>query len=265
MTQHGDAERFTNLRFFNSNALRSHIRLNALRHNTPAHNFLYRPHAATSQQRIQRCSNRVDKFCTRDYAEHRNQQRSTLMFRRIGNAAGFGSAAAPASESEQGNPLELISFNAATKKFELGIEALDVLRKITGPVAVVAVSGRARQGKSFILNQLLGRSTGFVVGPTVRPCTKAPPYPTRSRTLPFPDTPDSYSICKRAVHAYRTLLTSLAHVVVSRGYGCGPRPSNGKRQMVAPIISSFWTQRVLTPTTRQGMSDTVAIASCSSQ
>ncbi|NJO13276.1 MAG: hypothetical protein HC872_07235 [Gammaproteobacteria bacterium] len=33
-------------------------------------------------------------------------------------------------------------------------------------------SWQARQGKSFILNQLLGRSTGFVVAPTHRPCTK---------------------------------------------------------------------------------------------
>ena len=30
--------------------------------------------------------------------------------------------------------------------------------QVKGPVGVVAVSGRARQGKSFILNQLLGQS-----------------------------------------------------------------------------------------------------------
>jgi hypothetical protein len=28
------------------------------------------------------------------------------------------------------------------------------------------------QGKSYILNQLLGQSSGFTVGPTHRPCTK---------------------------------------------------------------------------------------------
>ena len=28
------------------------------------------------------------------------------------------------------------------------------------------------QGKSYILNQLLGQSSGFVVAPTHRPCTK---------------------------------------------------------------------------------------------
>jgi Guanylate-binding protein, N-terminal domain len=68
--------------------------------------------------------------------------------------------------------LELIRYNTHTTKFELGEEALQSLRRIRGPVGVIAVSGRARQGKSFILNQLLGRSTGFQVAPSVRPCTK---------------------------------------------------------------------------------------------
>ena len=39
-------------------------------------------------------------------------------------------------------------------------------------MCVVAVCGRARQGKSFVLNRLLGRSSGFTVAPTTRPCTK---------------------------------------------------------------------------------------------
>ena len=57
-------------------------------------------------------------------------------------------------------------------KFELCSDALDALRAVEGPVGVAVVCGRARQGKSFILNQLLGQSSGFQVGPTVRPCTK---------------------------------------------------------------------------------------------
>ena len=68
--------------------------------------------------------------------------------------------------------LELVRFNPETEKFEVGAEALAVLRKIRGPVGVIAVAGRARQGKSYILNQLLGRSGGFTVGPTHRPTTK---------------------------------------------------------------------------------------------
>lgn len=33
-------------------------------------------------------------------------------------------------------------------------------------------AGKYRTGKSFLLNCLLGRQSGFVVGPTVEPCTK---------------------------------------------------------------------------------------------
>ena len=132
------------------------------------------------------------------------------MLRRLGNAA-FGPAT-PAAE--QGTPLELISYNSDTKRFELGAEALSVLRKISTPVAVVAVSGRARQGKSFILNQLLGRSTGFVVGPSVRPCTKVcargrpsyPHAPHKVGTLPLQEGVVSEAgwrcvLVRRGVHA----------------------------------------------------------------
>lgn len=69
-------------------------------------------------------------------------------------------------------PLELVSYDTEKKKFEVGEEALAVLRATRGPVGVISVCGRARQGKSFILNQLLGQSSGFTVAPTHRPCTK---------------------------------------------------------------------------------------------
>lgn len=69
-----------------------------------------------------------------------------------------------------GVPLELIRYDAGT--FQLGDQALAALRKVKTPIGVVSVCGRARQGKSFILNQLLGTAGGFQVGPTVRPCTK---------------------------------------------------------------------------------------------
>lgn len=71
-----------------------------------------------------------------------------------------------------GSSLELIRYDTTTGKFSLGDEALKVLKQTRGPVGVVAVAGRARQGKSFILNQLLGHSGGFKVAATHRPCTK---------------------------------------------------------------------------------------------
>ena len=78
----------------------------------------------------------------------------------------------PAAAPSAGQPLELVRYDEATKKFQVGEEALAVLRAVKAPMGVVSVCGRARQGKSFILNQLLGRSSGFVVAPTHRPCTK---------------------------------------------------------------------------------------------
>jgi hypothetical protein len=88
--------------------------------------------------------------------------------------------APPSSSSApqgKGKPLHLLQYDESSKKFTLGDEALDCLRAIKGPVGVLSVCGRARQGKSFILNQLAGAGVacnegGFKVGPTVRPCTK---------------------------------------------------------------------------------------------
>ncbi|WOK97262.1 guanylate-binding protein 2-like [Canna indica] len=56
--------------------------------------------------------------------------------------------------------------------FRMDPEAVATLQLVKGPIGVVAVCGRARQGKSYILNQLLGRSSGFQVASTQRPCTK---------------------------------------------------------------------------------------------
>mmetsp|Transcript_35733 Transcript_35733/g.79501 ORF Transcript_35733/g.79501 Transcript_35733/m.79501 type:complete len:796 (+) Transcript_35733:196-2583(+) len=72
-----------------------------------------------------------------------------------------------------GTPLELVKYNQDNGKFEVGQEAIATLRKVKAPLGVVAVSGRARQGKSYVLNCLLQQSSGgFKVGPTHRPCTK---------------------------------------------------------------------------------------------
>ncbi|XP_038690047.1 guanylate-binding protein 1-like [Tripterygium wilfordii] len=57
-------------------------------------------------------------------------------------------------------------------KFRMDPEAVATLQLVKEPIGVVSVCGRARQGKSFILNQLLGRSSAFQVASTHRPCTK---------------------------------------------------------------------------------------------
>ncbi|KAL4204729.1 hypothetical protein AMTRI_Chr01g133480 [Amborella trichopoda] len=68
-------------------------------------------------------------------------------------------------------PLRLV-YSDEKGKFQMDPEAVAMLQLVKEPIGVVSVCGRARQGKSFILNQLLGRSSGFQVASTHRPCTK---------------------------------------------------------------------------------------------
>ncbi|WIA08464.1 hypothetical protein OEZ85_007901 [Tetradesmus obliquus] len=82
------------------------------------------------------------------------------------------------AQAAQGKPLVLIGFNEATSSWEVGQEAMRVLQTIPGPLCTVSVCGRARQGKSFLLNQILSKFTsvdkpqGFVVSPTHQSCTR---------------------------------------------------------------------------------------------
>lgn len=46
-------------------------------------------------------------------------------------------------------------------KFKMDSEAVAALHMVKGPLGVVAVCGRARQGKSFILNQVCSLPTLF--------------------------------------------------------------------------------------------------------
>ena len=48
-----------------------------------------------------------------------------------------------------GTPVELLRHDTDTGKFEISLEALEVLRGIKGPVGVVSVCGRARQVGTF--------------------------------------------------------------------------------------------------------------------
>ncbi|XP_066499374.1 guanylate-binding protein 1-like [Hoplias malabaricus] len=51
-------------------------------------------------------------------------------------------------------------------------EALEILDQITQPVVVVAVVGLYRTGKSYLMNRLAGRQTGFPLGSTIESKTK---------------------------------------------------------------------------------------------
>ena len=54
-------------------------------------------------------------------------------------------------------------------------EATNLLKNMKERVGIIAVAGKYRTGKSFLLNRILLNKTennGFGVGPTINPCTK---------------------------------------------------------------------------------------------
>lgn len=69
-------------------------------------------------------------------------------------------------------PLQLVKPDPSEhKKLIVVEENLKHLHHVTSAVAVVAVVGKYHSGKSFLLNQLMGKKNGFGVGPTLRPQT----------------------------------------------------------------------------------------------
>ena len=69
-------------------------------------------------------------------------------------------------------PLQLVRPDPVHhRNLELVPENVKRLHHVNKAVAVVAVVGKFHSGKSFLLNQLMGKQEGFGVGPTVRPKT----------------------------------------------------------------------------------------------
>ncbi|XP_035685285.1 guanylate-binding protein 2-like [Branchiostoma floridae] len=68
-------------------------------------------------------------------------------------------------------PLQLVMPDVTHKKLVLVQQNVKLLHRISGAVATIAVVGKFHSGKSFLMNQLMGKSTGFGVGPYVRPHT----------------------------------------------------------------------------------------------
>ncbi len=152
---------------------------------------------------------------------------------------------------QQGVPLELVKYDTATGKFIVGQEALRVLRDVRAPLGVVAVCGRARQGKSFILNQLLQTTGhGFTVGPTHRPCTKGLWMWSAPQRRVAADGSESYLVSTNAAARVSGLIAAFPcgrHLRAVAAPRAQTRPSAEWR---ARLRRCCWTRRASTPTTR---------------
>ena len=69
-------------------------------------------------------------------------------------------------------PLQLVKPDLQQHKRLILVEDnVKHLHFIKGAVAVVVVVGKFHSGKSFLLNQLMGKQEGFGIGPSVKPQT----------------------------------------------------------------------------------------------
>ena len=79
------------------------------------------------------------------------------------------------ASEEAGKPINLIYYSQEEGGFQVSEEAQALLHSLKDKVGVIAVAGKYRTGKSFLLNRILLNKRGaggFGVGPTINPCTK---------------------------------------------------------------------------------------------
>jgi hypothetical protein len=69
-------------------------------------------------------------------------------------------------------PIQLIYPSEDHELLLVNQTSLAWLASFEKPVAIVAVCGPLHSGKSFLMNQLLGRTSGFALGPTTEPKTR---------------------------------------------------------------------------------------------
>ena len=74
---------------------------------------------------------------------------------------------------EKGRPISMVTYDMKSGKFIINPEAESVIKILPSPLGVISVAGMYRTGKSYLLNRvLLNQSNGFIVGPSINPCTK---------------------------------------------------------------------------------------------
>ena len=74
---------------------------------------------------------------------------------------------------EQGKAVQFISIDSKTGKFELNKEAVEIFENGENQIAVIAIAGKYRTGKSLLMNLLSGSTNdNFQVSASVNACTR---------------------------------------------------------------------------------------------
>eukprot|EP01114_Cavostelium_apophysatum_P021666 TRINITY_DN7626_c0_g1_i1.p1 TRINITY_DN7626_c0_g1~~TRINITY_DN7626_c0_g1_i1.p1 ORF type:complete len:662 (-),score=237.71 TRINITY_DN7626_c0_g1_i1:45-2030(-) len=68
-------------------------------------------------------------------------------------------------------PVQIVSSDE-NGRLSVTEEAKEILRRYGQDLVIIAIAGKYRTGKSFLLNRLIGRQKAFVLGYTVEACTK---------------------------------------------------------------------------------------------
>ena len=75
--------------------------------------------------------------------------------------------------SESGRAVQFVSIDPKTGQFELNKEAVEIFENGENQIAIVAIAGKYRTGKSLLMNLLSGGTeNNFEVSSSVNACTR---------------------------------------------------------------------------------------------
>ncbi|XP_064190819.1 guanylate-binding protein 1-like isoform X2 [Anguilla rostrata] len=150
--------------------------------------------------------------------------------------------------------------NTSAGELQVNQESLDILRSIRQPVVVVSIVGLYRTGKSYLMNRLAGKQTGFSLGSTVQSETKGiwmwcVPHPHKDdQTLVLLDT-EGLGDVEKGDQKNDTWIFSLAVLLSSTLVYNSMGTINNEAVMSLHYVTEL-TEHIKVKSTREGMEET---------